>query len=60
MKPASNKEPTMEKSNQKSCQCEKASCACAEAKTDRCACGDDCNCARACNCAAGCKCSDAA
>jgi hypothetical protein len=49
----------MEKSNQKSCQCEKASCVCAESKTERCNCGDECNCARACNCAAGCNCSDA-
>jgi hypothetical protein len=52
-------EPIMEKSNQKPRQSEKASCACAEAKVERCGCGEDCNCSRACNRIGGCGCSEA-
>ena len=46
----------MNNSDQKPCQCEKAACACAEAKVERCTCGDDCNCTRGCNCTVGCDC----
>ena len=49
----------MEKSDQETCQCDKASCACANAKVDRCGCGDDCDCSGVCNCAGSCACADA-
>jgi hypothetical protein len=47
----------MEKSNQKPCHCQRASCECADAVPERCACGDSCNCQRFCNCAGGCDCA---
>ena len=49
----------METSNQKSCECEKASCPCAAAKVERCGCGDDCHCGPDCNCPGGCDCAEA-
>jgi hypothetical protein len=49
----------MDNQNRESCQCEKASCPCGDAKVERCGCGNDCGCSPTCNCPGGCGCSDA-
>jgi hypothetical protein len=46
----------MEKTNENSCLCEKASCDCSRAKAERCTCGETCNCRAACRCGNGCGC----
>jgi hypothetical protein len=48
----------MEKTNEKVCACEKASCGCAGAKVAPCRCGEDCSCQPTCTCG-GCDCADA-
>lgn len=47
----------MTNETQKQCRCEKASCGCAKATTERCVCGHRCACKSSCQCGAGCACN---